>query len=122
MPIENDSIQHRYIYVLKLENHNYYVGQTGNDTKKRIKNHFKGRGSAWTKKHPPQKIKEIIDLGMVTFNKAEEIENLYTIQYMKKYGWEKVRGGFFCITDQEAHLTILKNHKRMSKVKGIDFI
>ncbi|HCL0440807.1 GIY-YIG nuclease family protein [Bacillus cereus] len=122
MPIQNDSIRRRFLYVLELENGNYYVGQTIEDTEKRIEKHFKGKGSAWTRKHHAQAIKEIIDLGALTYTQAEKIENQYAIKYMKNYGWEKVRGGFFTLTDNEKHLKTLKNHQRMNKVKNIDFI
>ena len=47
-----------YIYVLKLENHKYYVGKTDNP-KIRLDNHFKKGGSAWTKKYTPTQIEAI---------------------------------------------------------------
>ncbi|MBH0323611.1 GIY-YIG nuclease family protein [Bacillus cereus] len=122
MPIKNDSIKHRFLYVLELANGNYYVGVTLKDTEKRIKKHFNGKGSAWTKKYQPQAIKEIIDLGELTYTQAEKIENQYVIKYMKSHGWEKVRGGYFTLSDNEKHLVTLKNHQRMNKVQGIDFI
>ena len=40
------------VYVLKLENDRYYVGESiSPDT--RIQNHFKGKGSAWTRLYKP---------------------------------------------------------------------
>ena len=44
-----------YIYILKLENEKYYIGKT-DDPNTRIKLHFDGNGSAWTKKYKPIKI------------------------------------------------------------------
>lgn len=122
MPIQNDSIKHRFLYVLELEGGNYYVGQTVENIEKRIKKHFKGKGSAWTKKHHPKTIKEIVDIGEITYTQGEEIENQYVVKYMKEYGWEKVRGGFFTLSDTEKHLITIKNHQKRDKVKGLDFL
>lgn len=121
MPIQNDSVQYRSIYVLELKNGNYYIGQSVKDAKKRIKKHFKGKGSAWTKKHHPEAIKEIIDIGELTYTQAEEIESQYVVKYMKNYGWEKVRGGFFTYSDNEKHLSTLRSHQKRNKVRGLDF-
>ena len=56
----------------------------------RIKKHFDGEGSAWTKLHKPISIVEIIN-GCDNFD-----EDKYTLMYMSIYGKEKVRGGAFC--------------------------
>lgn len=82
-------MSHKYIYTLKLENNKYYVGETTNP-QFRLENHFSGNGSAWTKTHKPIKIMEIIP-------KTNDFdENKYTLDYMKKYGKDNVRGGSFC--------------------------
>ena len=41
-----------YTYLLKLENNCWYVGKSESITT-RLKQHFTGKGSAWTKKHKP---------------------------------------------------------------------
>lgn len=41
-----------YIYILELENGNYYVGKT-DGLEKRLEQHFSGQGSEWTKLHKP---------------------------------------------------------------------
>lgn len=122
MPIQDDSIKLRFLYVLELEDNTFYVGQTAEDLQPRIKKHFKGKGSAWTRMNRPVEVKEIIDLGMISFNQAEEIENEYTIKYMDKYHWTRVRGGFFCNTDPDQLFKILKSHQARNTVKGIDFV
>ncbi|MGM0303229.1 hypothetical protein IGI66_002894 [Enterococcus sp. AZ048] len=38
-------MENRTLYVLELENQNYYIGQSAN-LDKRLKKHFKGKGSA----------------------------------------------------------------------------
>ena len=79
-----------YIYVLKLTDNKFYVGRSINP-KSRIACHFKGQGSAWSKKYPPLEILEIIP------NCIEEDEDKYVIKYMKDYGIANVRGGSFVL-------------------------
>ena len=74
------------IYILELEGNRYYIGKT-QDTTTRIKKHFKGYGSEYTKKFKPVKIEKII------YSCDDELK--YTLEYMKKYGIENVRGGPF---------------------------
>ena len=78
-----------FIYVLKLEDGKWYIGQT-KVLEKRIQDHFKGNGAEWTKLHKP--IEHIKTYQM----KDNFDEDKYTLQYMKKYGIDNVRGGSFC--------------------------
>jgi predicted GIY-YIG superfamily endonuclease len=80
---------HFTIYVLMLENGKYYIGKTLS-VENRIKQHFKGIGSAWTKKHRPLEVVETIP------NCGPYSEDMYTLRYMKQYGIENVRGGIYC--------------------------
>lgn len=77
------------VYALALENNKYYVGISPK-AEKRIRKHFTGRGSNWTKLHKPIKILEI------RYDCNYEDENNYTLKYMIKYGIENVRGGSWC--------------------------
>ena len=43
------------IYILKLNNDNYYVGKTKN-VNKRFQEHLSGNGSSWTQMHKPIEI------------------------------------------------------------------
>jgi predicted GIY-YIG superfamily endonuclease len=89
-----------HIYVLKLENENYYVGQTKN-IEKRLKFHNKGKlGSDWTKLHSPIEIYKSKETPFTTVQDAIKLENLTTIWCMKKFGWKNVRGGDFCTLDE----------------------
>ncbi|MDB5158293.1 MAG: hypothetical protein JWR50_3000, partial [Mucilaginibacter sp.] len=74
------------VYVLKLVGACYYVGYT-RCLKRRWKKHLNGKGAYWTQAHPP--------LGVVEFfeNAPFEMENEVTERYIRRYGWEKVRGG-----------------------------
>ena len=78
-----------YIYVLKLMHDKYYIGKTTNPSF-RLKDHFKSNGSVWTKKYKPIKLHELKP------DCDSDDEDKITIQYMRKYGTENVRGGSFC--------------------------
>jgi predicted GIY-YIG superfamily endonuclease len=77
------------VYVLKLENENWYVGITYN-LNLRMSQHWTQQGAGWTKLHKPISIEEVI------YPASTEIENQKTLEYMERYGKEKVRGGKYC--------------------------
>lgn len=77
---------HSVVYVLKLENENWYVGITYN-LNLRMAQHWSGQGAKWTKLHKPISIEEVI------YPASTEIENKKTLELMEQYGKEKVRGG-----------------------------
>src|SRR5665648_271205 len=79
------------VYVLKLKEGKYYVGQS-TDADSRIKAHFNGSGSAWTKQYAPVKVVE----RMKNCDVFEE--DKITKQYMLKYGIDNVRGGAYVQT------------------------
>ena len=74
------------VYVLKLEKGKYYVGKTNHDFQ-RLEQHKSGRGASWTKKYKPLSIVSV-QSGMKSVD-----EDLITLQTMKKFGIENVRGG-----------------------------
>ena len=76
------------IYVIKLKNNKYYVGQSQN-VNQRIKQHERGEGSVWTQKHKPVEVME------VRKNVSAFDEDKITKEYMAKYGVENVRGGSY---------------------------
>ena len=75
-------------YTLELEDGCYYVGltETWQSLGTRMSYHFSGRGSSWSKLHPPLRLIEAVE-----GNKATEQKR--TIALMKEKGWMKVRGG-----------------------------
>jgi|TARA_Y100000389_G_scaffold202413_1_gene247611 predicted GIY-YIG superfamily endonuclease len=83
------------IYILELENDKYYVGITTN-MNYRWGQHKQGMGSNWTRLHRPIRIQEVI------CDSNKHMENDKTLQMMKKYGWENVRGGNWCTVDLKA--------------------
>ena len=72
---------HMAVYTLELDGGNYYVGFT-DDIPKRMAEHFLGRGSHWTRLHPPIKVLEV-----VPGNK--ELESAKTIALMCRVGIAK---------------------------------
>jgi predicted GIY-YIG superfamily endonuclease len=81
-----------YIYVLQLIDDRYYIGRSQN-VLQRIEQHFNGDGSVYTKKFKPLKVVEIVE------ETTNEDERNKTIEYIKKYTWEKVRGYVWCRID-----------------------
>ena len=82
-----------YVYVLELEgdeHHDsyYYVGFAQN-VGRRLRAHFQGEGSHWTKMHPPCSVMEVSEGGLLE-------ERHKTIEIMKTYGWVKTRGSNWC--------------------------
>lgn len=80
------------IYVLELENGCYYVGST-NFINKRLSQHIEGKGADWTKLHKPIQLIESNVVYVESINELTYLETEKTIEYMKLYGHEKVRGG-----------------------------
>lgn len=77
------------IYVLKCQEGKYYVGKSTN-INKRLKQHFKQKkGACWTRLYRPLQIYEI------RRNCDEFDEEKITLQYMKKFGINNVRGGSY---------------------------
>jgi predicted GIY-YIG superfamily endonuclease len=89
-------------YILLLEGDKIYVGIT-NNIDKRMQQHWDGYGSKWCKKYKPIKILKTIP----ECRKTDEIT--YTLEYMKKYGINNVRGGPWCqINISEDEICLLK--------------
>jgi len=87
--IDNIDITKNYIYVLKLVEDRYYIGRTSNILI-RIKEHFTEGGAIYTKKYKPLKVIEIVE------EKSCDDERIKTLTMMEKYGYEKVRGAYWC--------------------------
>ena len=83
-----------YLYVLELEYKKIYVGIT-NNPRKRIRNHFFGRGAVITEKFIPIKVLDIIEC-RPTREEVEQVENDVTENLFDKYGYENVFGGKYC--------------------------
>lgn len=87
--------KHFWLYVLVLSNGKYYVGKTSRkDPYDRIDEHFHSFYSAqWVKKNGFLDVKEVIDIGATTDYESDVQEQNMTLKYMKKFGYNNVRGG-----------------------------
>jgi predicted GIY-YIG superfamily endonuclease len=83
------------LYVIRLKNDHYYIGITSfKDFMRRINQHGSLRGARVNRDKEVEEIIEIHPLGRVTGKRAGCIENDFMLQYRKKFGARKVRGGF----------------------------
>lgn len=75
----------KYIYLLKLQNNKYFVGNT-NCLKKSYDKYFikKKYDIEWLKVNKPIKMEKMYHIGNI---------NKYTLKYMSKYSIQDVRGG-----------------------------
>jgi predicted GIY-YIG superfamily endonuclease len=93
-----------HIYILLLENNYYYIGESSNFIQS-YQQHIDKRSADWTKLHRT-----------VTISKVIQQTNEYTvndcvIEYMKKYGIDKVRGGSFSdVVLSSEQLDLLSNY------------
>jgi predicted GIY-YIG superfamily endonuclease len=78
----------QYVYVWELEGGKYYVGWSEN-LSRRLDEHISEEGSIWTRKYSPIGIVEIV-------RGDKQTEKMKTLQYMKKKGFENVRGAGWC--------------------------
>ena len=90
------------IYVLRLEDGNYYVVKSDN-VENRYQQHCNGNGSAWTRKHKP------ISLEKTVKSTSPFDEDKVKKEYMSKYGIDKIRGGSYVQVElSEFHIEALK--------------
>ena len=98
-----------YIYTLLLEDGYYYVGRT-KDWERRRGEHFNKKGSEWTKLHPPLEVLSTETFLVSSQEEEDRWENHQTIKMMKERGWQKVRGGFWCICGEMETLLGIHHH------------
>ena len=87
--------QKMHLYILPLEDGYYYVGSTTR-LEKRFKEHVQGTGAAWTKLHPPlgRELVQTWEIPNMSTFQVEQMEDVLTVAMQKKYGLNKVRGGY----------------------------
>ena len=77
------------VYTLKLQDDKYYVGKS-DDIEKRIWIHSNDCGSVWTKNH-----KVIKRIPNITEDRGKLGELIETLESIKLYGIDNVRGSMF---------------------------
>ncbi len=84
-----------WVYVLRLQGGNYYVGQT-TALQARICEHWAGQGAQWTVKNPALSVIEAIEC---PDGNGLALEAAKTAEYCMRYGWKKVRGAGYTKPD-----------------------
>lgn len=103
-----------FLFVLKLQNENFYVGRTKN-IKLAILNEFNSLGSEWSKIHKPIELVSLVDITNRETNTIRDLHNSVVIDYMKKYGFQKIRGGDFFKVDTRNHKNKVLNYTDIFK-------
>ena len=80
-----------FVYILELDHACWYVGWS-QDIQVRVASHFIGIGAKCTQLHKPISVHSVRP-------GDKHLETLTTIALMATHGWEKVRGGSYCIVD-----------------------
>ena len=78
-----------YVYVLELTEQRFAVGHT-ECLSQRLHDHWRGRGSAWTKKYPPVRV---LDIFRTTIENALGLEEAKTMELKLLHGFNSTRGG-----------------------------
>ncbi len=78
------------VYVLLLKNSKRYIGYT-NNYRKRMTQHFTGKGAMVTRKYKPINVEKIIPC--YTKEYGLSVEKNLTQRYRSMYGKNMVRGG-----------------------------
>jgi len=81
------------VYVLRLANQCFYIGKTKRPVQARALEHILSRGSAWTRLHPVINKDPVVEV----FEDVGFMELSVTLQYMDKYGIDKVRGADYVL-------------------------
>ncbi len=92
------------LYILECEDNKWYVGKSS-DVQRRFKQHTEGKGSEWTREYAPIRIAETRSIT------SQFDETNTTMELMKKYGIENVRGGAYATVDLSEETETLIRHQ-----------
>ena len=80
-----------YLYAIECKTPgHYYIGTTTRPWGVRLQEHITGTCCKWTHKHL---FRRVLWYREIDPEKWKELENEATLWYMRRYGWEGVRGG-----------------------------
>ena len=90
-----------FLYVLRLKpGCYYYIGTTTRTFKERLQEHLDGYGSKWSTKHG---VHSVVSVTEIPIAGASQVEDETTIEYMRRYGCQNVRGGKYVrVIDDDA--------------------
>lgn len=98
------------VYVLKLKDNKYYVGYCAEGRFNiRLREHVFFGNTVWTKLYKFVEVLEIHEGEGKVFEKEK------TLEYMRKYGWDNVRGACWTARD-------LNNRRELFKTLGIQLL
>lgn len=101
-------------FVLKLHGDNYFIGKT-NNLKLALLNELNGLGSEWTKMHKPLELLSLFKINSTEKSTVRQLHNDLVINFMKKFGFHKVRGGDFFRADIRNHKNKVLNYTDIFK-------
>ncbi len=110
----NLNIPGTYLFSLKLIGNKYFIGRTEN-LKLAIINEYNGLGSEWTKEHKPLELFSIVDITKYDKKIMRNLHNSMVINYMKRFGFDNIRGGDFYKTDSRNHKNKVLNYTDIFK-------
>ncbi len=112
--------------MLELTDGKYYIGITSKTVEERFEEHKRGgyydHAASWTKKYKPVKVSFSRNLGAVSEIEAVASENKLTREYIKKYGFDNVRGGDLAnpeYAEYKGYVYGSKNEVRLVKIASI---
>lgn len=110
------------VYVLELDNSDYYVGYTAKNVDNLLKSFAQGgkRTPEWVKQHNNFKLIKTLPIGAVTQKFAQEYTSAYVVRMMAKVGYPHVRGGKFTLTDPDEHRKTVANQCRLGEIAYIE--
>lgn len=88
------------VYALLLEDSKFYVGLS-RDMEKRFRG---GHNSEWTSRYEPIKIHDKFPAKV----ELKKLEREVTLLYMRRYGWDRVRGAGWTKVEMERPPKILR--------------
>ena len=87
------------LYVLRLKPKGYYyIGTTTREFEDRLLEHKDGYGSKWSAKHG---FHSVVEVHEVSRDDASRLEDEKTIEYMRRFGHQGVRGGNFTYSKED---------------------
>lgn len=103
-----------FLYVLRLEQNKYYIGISTDPTERFLehKDHKKNC-AGWCKKYNALELMYTIDTNTRAMLEATIIEDIYTLKYIEKYGFENVRGGRYIGNELK-----IKNNSKSHLTRG----
>lgn len=105
-----------FVYVLLLQDDAFYVGSTDNIYQRLLEHVVMSPSSSlWVREHGP--VKRVVE---VCRNCGPDDETYKTLEYMMLFGWDKVRGSYWCRVDMAAPPHALTGFERAAADRPLD--